>query len=78
MAKSKPRRVTIAELARALITMTENGYGDCPLYISTKRDIGPLSFLLVHRRGASAFLCEDQDITIWNGKLIDLKRQSDG
>lgn len=78
MAKSKPQRVTIAELARALVTMVENGYGDCPLYVSTEHDIAPLSFLLVRRRNTSAFLCGDRDIAIWNGKLIDLKGQANG
>jgi len=55
---SRVSAVRLTTLARELTLLVEQGYGNCSVYVETRRDVGKLSSLAFRRRGGAFFLCE--------------------
>ena len=78
MTKPKTQRVTVATLARALVALTEEGYGDCPVFLETVRDVGPLRAIMFRRRNSTVFLAEELDWQLDRATVVDLLKSLAG
>lgn len=72
---AKQPHVRLVTLARALAVLVDEGYGDCPLYVSTAHDIGPLAQLILRRRGSAVYLAENENAESWVGTVVQLKNE---
>lgn len=52
------KAVRLHALATRLAALDADGYGDCPIYLETTRDIGPLVALIYRQRGNAFYLSE--------------------
>ena len=55
---TRSNSVRLKTLTSALADLVARGYGDCPVFVETARDVGPLYALVFRQRGGVIYLSE--------------------
>lgn len=71
---TRSNSVRLETLAIALADLVARGYGDCPVFVETARDIGPLCALAFGRRGSAFYLCETMGKWTYDRTIIELAK----